>query len=242
MRKAGSALGRRTTSSLFSSASGRDSRLFTRLCFVPALIVAFVGAPGLASTPSHGRKPLGSIAETARARLDGISASTGANLYPGDVVETDAAGVLRLRLGSGQLFLSAASSASLEQRGNFASVTLAKGAATFSLPDPLQFELKTPAGTLRGSGTHPTSGQVVIFTPQQIVVTASKGDLVLDHAGQFYTIREGRSYRIVIEDDPAMPHAAPSRSADRPNPAARHRKLLFFPVAKAGLVAATFPF
>ncbi len=190
-----------------------------------------------AGTPDAKTKPLGSIEETAGARLDRISALRGASVYPGDVVETDTGGALHLRLGSGQLYLSASSSASLEQRGSVASVTLAKGSATFSWPDPLYFELKTPVGTLRGSGTHATSGQVVIFNPQQIVVTASRGDLVLESDGDFYIIPEGKSYRVVIEQ--AASDSSVARRARRQAPA--QRKLLFFPITTASSVAEVIP-
>lgn len=188
-------------------------------------------------TPDAKTKPLGSIEETAGARLDRISALRGASVYPGDVVETDTEGALHLRLGSGQLYLSASSSASLEQRGAVASVTLARGSATFSWPDPLYFELKTPVGTLRGSGTHATSGQVVIFNPQQIVVTASRGDLVLESDGDFYIIPEGKSYRVVIDESASDSRAA--RGARRQAPA--QRKLLFFPITTASSVAELIP-
>jgi len=208
-------------------------------------LIAALGAAGSlacatvarAGTPDAKTKPLGSIEETARAHLDRMAAFHGADIYPGDVVETDTGGALHLRLGSGQLYLSASSSASLEQRGAVASVTLAKGSARFSWPDPLYFELKTPVGTLRGSGTHASSGQVIIFNPQQIVVTASRGDLVLESDADFYVIPEGKSYRVVIEEGASESKAA--HGARRQGPA--QRKLLFFPIATTGSVAEVIP-
>jgi FecR protein len=191
--------------------------------------------PGMAGGgPSQ--KPLGTVAASERARLGGVSAVSGATVYVGDVVETDRHGALRLRLGKGQLYLSAASSASLEEHRGLASVTLAKGSATFSLPDPTQFEIETPAGTLRGSGTKATRGQVSITNPHQVVVTASHGDLVLDHEGDLYTIVEGKSFRIVIDDSDAP---GPSEGAPR-NTEHRKRKLLFFQIAGGALVATSF--
>jgi hypothetical protein len=195
--------------------------------------------PIMASAPDQ--KPLGSVAQTSGAHVDGVAAFSGATIYPGDVVETDNQGILRLRLGSGQLYLSSSSSASLEQRAGLASVTLARGSATFSLPDPLQFELETPAGTLRGSGTRTTSGQVTILGPSEIVVTASHGDLILDNDGELHMIAEGKSYRIVVEQDQ-------SGSADQNTgaPVQAHkkhrRKLLFFLIGAAAAVAIVVPY
>lgn len=209
-------------------------RLGAILCAITA--AAFVTA----TASSADQKPLGAIAKTTGAHLNGLSALNGTRVYSGDIVETNTAGALHLRLGSGHLLLSAASEASLEQHGKLATVTLEKGSATFSLPDPLQFELETPAGTLRGSGTEPTSGQVEIFGPDQIVVTATKGDLILDNDGELHVILQGRSYRIAIEQDSF--EIASSTRKPKPKHAHRHRRLLFFELAPGGTVAAMMPF
>ncbi|HTU34243.1 MAG TPA: hypothetical protein VMF66_10615 [Candidatus Acidoferrum sp.] len=219
--------------------NSRTERQFGRRL---AAILCAAGALAFATTAARcdDQKPLGALAETAGAHLNGMSASNGARVYSGDVVETNTAGALHLRLGSGHLLLSASSEASLEQHGKLASVTIEKGSATFSLPDPLQFELETPAGTLRGSGTQTTSGQVEIFGPNQIVVSASKGDLILDNDGELHVILEGRSYRIAIEQDSF--ETASTERKSKPKHAHRHRKLLFFELAPGGAVADLMPF
>jgi hypothetical protein len=194
--------------------------------------------PALASDMYQ--KPLGSVAESARAQLDGNSAITGATLYPGDVVVTDSQGALRLQLGMGQLYLSASSSASLENHAGLSTVTLARGSATFSLPDPMQFELETPAGILRGSGTRATSGQVAIVAPNQLVVTASRGTLILDNGGELHVIPEGKSYRIVVEQDDSG--STPPNGQAPQSPRRHRRKLLFFLIGAGAAVAATIPF
>jgi hypothetical protein len=203
--------------------------------YLAALVsTALAMAPAMAA--SSYQRALGTVAEADRARLGSGCAVNGATVYVGDVVATDNQGVLRLRLGTGQLSLSAASSASLEEHAGLATVTLAKGSASFSLPDPTQFELETPAGTLRGSGTRATRGQVAIHNAHEIVVTASHGDLVLDNDGDFYTILEGKSFLIVIEEASNSGGA----SGDAPK-STQHRKhkLLFFSIAGGALFAAT---
>jgi hypothetical protein len=196
------------------------------------LIAAICATALMASRPS--RKPLGTVAEANRAHLRTGSAAIGANVFAGDFVETDENGALRLHLGTGELYLSAASYASLEKHDGLASVTLVKGSASFSLPNPIEFELETPAGTLRGSGENATSGQVAITSEHQIVVTASRGDLILDNDGDLHTIAEGKSFRIVIDE---VPTAQPgSRTSVRSSPRQKH-KLLFFEIPGNGLVA-----
>jgi hypothetical protein len=194
---------------------------------------------GAAAVPSGrsalAQKTRGAIAQTAGARPNGSSALIGATVRSGDIVETDTRGALHLRLGSAQVFLSRSSSASLEQRGSMASLMLVKGSATFSLLNPLGFQLETPAGILRGSGTHATAGQVVVVSTDQMVVTASKGNLILDTDGNLYEIREGHAYRIVIDED----RGASVSSLDRQGPgqARQHRKLFFFLLGNAGTFA-----
>jgi hypothetical protein len=212
------------------------TRSFGYRCLAALVSTAVAMTPAMAA--SSYQRALGTVAEADRARLGSGSAVNGATVYVGDVVATDNQGALRLRLGTGQLSLSAASSASLEEHAGLATVTLAKGSASFSLPDPTQFELETPAGTLRGSGTKATRGQVAINSAHEIVVTASHGDLVLDNDGDFYTIAEGKSFRIVIEEASNSSGA----SGDAPkNTQHRKRKLLFFSIAGGALFAATVP-
>jgi len=191
--------------------------------------VAMSGAICLAwamTRPDPG--PLATVEEATHASVRGASAATGTSLYGGDAVTTDKQGTVRLRLGKGKLYLSASSSASLEQRAGLATVTLAEGSATFSLPDPAQFELETPVGVLRGSGRKATQGQVRISKPTEVEVCATHGDLVLDNEGEYYTLAQGKTFRIVIinESDLRAAHDEQAPRASQ-NPT---RKLVFIPV------------
>ena len=179
------------------------------------------------------QRPIGTIADANGARLGNSSALSGAQVYPGDSVQTSNNGALRLHLGTGQLYLSAASYASLEEHDGLASVTLVKGSARFSLPNAIQFELETPAGILRGSGENATSGLVAVTSAHEILVTASRGDLILDNDGDMHTILEGKSYRIVIEEEQTRGAAEAGSSSNARHP---HRKLLFFEVKPTDLL------
>ena len=215
-----------------------DSWLKSRLG-LPCGRVVLLGLAFLVAQPmlvTSSPKALGTVEEAEQARLGGGSAVSGATVYVGDVVETESHGALKLHLGTGQLYLSAASSASLEEHAGLATVTLAKGSARFSLPDPTQFELETPAGTLRGSGTRATRGQVAINGAHEIVVIASHGDLVLDNDGDFYTIPEGKSFRIVIEEDSSSSRLRRNAPQNLRQP---KRKLLFFSIAESTLDTAS---
>ena len=198
---------------------------------VVVLAAGLCDLPAIATTD----RPLGTVADAEHAHLDGAAVVTGATVYAGDAVETDGQGTVRLRLGTGQLYLSASSSMSLEEHAGLASVTLARGSASFSLPDPTQFELETPAGTLRGSGTNATRGQVSIRNAHEIVVTAAHGDLILDNDGELFTIAEGKSYRVVVDEDSSDDQGPQSVQGHR-----KRRRLLFFLIAGGALALTSF--
>jgi hypothetical protein len=204
--------------------------LFERLSLA-VLAVAFCHSAAVARC--FHAKPLGTVEEAKHARVHGDSASSGTAVYAGDAVQTDSQGAVRVRVGKGRLYLSASSSASVEKRAGLATVTLAKGSATFSLPDPTEFELETPAGILRGSGTKATRGQVTITGTNEIVVSATEGALVLDDNGEFYTIAQGKAYRIVV----TVPKSSKgSISSDSQTAERQKHKLLFFPVHATNIV------
>jgi hypothetical protein len=193
-------------------------------------IVAIGGAVCLAwATTRPDPGALATVEEANHASVRGASAVRGASLYAGDAVTTDTQGTVRLRLGKGRLYLSASSSACLEQRAGLATVTLAEGSATFSLPDPTEFELETPVGTLRGSGTKATQGQVRISKATEVEVSATRGDLVLESDGEYYTLEQGKTFRIVMVDDSSLGAARHNTQASQAsqNPT---RKLVFIPV------------
>ncbi len=201
-------------------------------CVAAVLCAGLLNLPALAT----GDKALGMVAEAEHAHLDGVSAVSGATIYAGDAVDTENPGVLRLRLGAGQLYFSAATAATLSEHSGVAGVKLVRGTASFAVPDSTQFEIETPAGTFRGSGKNATRGQVTINSPNELIVWAVRGDLILDNDGELHTIAEGKTFRVVVEDQSG------SQDQDNTPPKnTRHRKrrLLFFLLFGGTLVGVT---
>ncbi|MGH9714234.1 MAG: hypothetical protein ACRD5M_13130 [Candidatus Acidiferrales bacterium] len=165
---------------------------------VAMLVASLCNLPSTAST----EKPLGVIAQAEHAHLGSASAATGATVYAGDSFETEPGGVLRMRFGSTQFYLLASSAATLAQNSAGATLAVTRGTAGFSTPPAGQFALDTPAGIVHGASGKPAYGQVTITSPSEMTVSAMRGDLVLDNDGELHSIPEGKSYRVVIEDDP----------------------------------------
>jgi hypothetical protein len=172
-------------------------RQISRCALVAMLIAGLCNIPSMASS----EKPLGIIAQAERAHLDSANASTGATVYAGDSFDTDTGGTLRLRVGTSQFYLLASSAATMAQNSTGAMLTLTHGTAGFSSAASGQVQLETPAGIVRGANGKPAYGQVTLTSPKELVVSAFRGDLVIDNEGELHTVPEGKSYRVVIEDD-----------------------------------------
>jgi len=172
-------------------------RLFASLA-AAALVAA--GPCALRSNASH-EKPLGVVSQAQHARLDNSSAAMGASVYAGDTFETEGGGTLRLRFGLSQMYLLASSAVTVGEDSDGALVNVTRGTVGFSSPSSGRFALDTPAGIVRGAEGKPAYGQVTITKPGEIMVSAYRGDLIVDNEGELHTIPEGKSYRIVIQQD-----------------------------------------
>jgi len=209
--------------------SGTSGYSFASKCVAALLCAGLLNLPAMAT----GDKALGMVAEAQHAHLDGVSAVSGATIYAGDAIDTENPGALRLRLGTGQLYFTGASAATLSEHSGVAAAKLVRGTASFSVPDSTRFELETPAGFLRGSGNNATRGQVTITGPNELIVWAVRGDLILDNDGELHTIAEGKTFRVVIEDE----QDSQDQNAPPKNTRHRRRRLLFFLLFGGGLIA-----
>ena len=101
----------------------------------------------------------------------------------------------------------------------------------FSSNASSELELAIPQGILRAGRGQAASGQVTITNPQEVVISAYQGALVLDNEGEFHTIPAGKTYRVTMDFEPvAQPE--PARRDQDPNKDAgviptKRRKLYF---------------
>jgi hypothetical protein len=202
---------------------------------VALLVAGFCNFPSLASS----EKPLGVIAQAERARVDNTNASTGATVYAGDTFDTDIGGTLRLRLGTSQFYLLASSAAALAQKSSGAMLTLTRGTAGFSSVASGQLQLDTPAGIVRGAQDKPVYGQVTIKSPHEMIVSAFRGELLLDNEGEFHSIPEGRSYRVTIEPDPD-PSSNDNRDFQSAQNHHRKRRIIFAIILTGAMAFASY--
>jgi hypothetical protein len=174
------------------------------------------GAKSGGSNPSP--KALGLVVESSSATLDSTSATIGTTVFSGDALETQAGGLMRLRVGSSQLYLLAGSAATLVQPDATPQAHLLRGTVGFSTLAPNQLELDTPVGVIRSvSGAY---GQVRVVGPEEVVVTSMRGNLTVDLDGDVHTIESGKSYDVTLEPD-----GQPASDDTQVKPVKRRRRL-----------------
>ncbi len=159
--------------------------------------------------------PMGMVVSAVNARVTGVDAASGADVYAGDFFDTDSGGSLRLKLGSTQIYLAAASGATLDKDGTRMGVKLTRGTLGFSSAEASHFQVETPVGIVRAADGQRAFGEVTILGPQKIMVAAYHGGLVVEGSGISRTIKEGDTYNVtfVPASDPAGAEPSPAAAA-----------------------------
>lgn len=216
-------------------------RLIARSCLVVVLVIGLLDIPGFAAN----EKPLGLVLQAQQASVDNAKLAVGTTVYPGDTVETDTGGTLRLKLGTNQLYLLASSAATLAQNSTIVHAVVAHGTVGFASNGADKIELEIPEGILRAADGVPSYGQVTITSPVEVVISAYRGTLVLDNEGELHTIPAGKSYRVRMDLEPAAvapaadaaPQDTQSNNAQVVQPRKRRRKKLAFYLIFTGAIA-----
>lgn len=210
-------------------------RLIARYCLVVVLVIGMVDLPGFAAN----EKPLGLVLQAREARMDNAKLAVGTTVYPGDTVETDTGGTLRLKLGRNQIYLLASSAATLAQDAAVVHAVVEQGTVGFSSNGTDKIELEIPEGILRAADGLPAYGQVTITSPREVVISAYRGTLVLDNEGELHTVPAGKSYRVTMELEPAAvaPAAQDTQSDNAQTVKPRRRRRLAFYLIFTGALA-----
>jgi hypothetical protein len=169
------------------------------------LAAALLGYLCLGAGLGAASKPLGSVILSQGGSIDNVGASVGASVFSGDAIGTtqNAAGRLRLRLGTAQVYLLADSTATLSDIPGGVAANLTYGTAGFSTSGSESIEIRTANGIIRSRGPQMSYGQVMIAGPHELIVTSFHGVLDIDVDGEIRTVSDGQAYRVVVDDDPS---------------------------------------
>jgi hypothetical protein len=174
------------------------------------VIAGLLDVPAFAGAATS--KPLGMVVQANEASIDNSSLSVGTTVYPGDTIQTEDGGSLRLKFGATQVYLLSASAATFSQHGEMIRATVGRGTVGFSSNDSSNMELEIPQGILRAAKGESAYGQVTILSPLEVVISSYRGTLMLDNEGEMHAIPAGKTYRVDIDLEPA---AAPEPARDQ---------------------------
>jgi hypothetical protein len=200
------------------------------------LIAGLCEIPAAAGTSE---KPLAVVLVAEHAHLTGTKVVSGTTVYAGDALDTEESGTLGLRVGTSQFFLLSASAVTFGESAQIAQLRLTRGTMVFSSSKSGEFEVETPAGVLRAIAGQAASGRVALTGPNEMVISAYRGGLVLDNDGEMHSIPAGKAYRVVIEDSEV------TATAERDDPGnvhgkRRRRRLAFYLIVGGATAAISF--
>jgi hypothetical protein len=211
-------------------------RFTARFCLAVLVAAMVWGTP---ATSGVRRRALGVVAQTERGHIDTTNAVDGADIYSCDSLDTDEGGVLRVKVGASQLFLSESSAAALEDDGSAIQALATSGTVGFSFSPAADLSVRTPAGIIRGAAGA-ASGEVAYKGPREIIISAMHGDLLFDHGGALRTIPEGKSADVTYEDNiDNSCHDESAANQIRQRPYAQH-KIAFYIIAGAAVAVPAF--
>jgi hypothetical protein len=166
-----------------------------RSCLIGILAATLLNLPVTAA----GAPSVGMIVSSDDAMLSNAAATRGVDVYPGDTLTTLSDGSLRFASGPNQIYLLESSQAVMSRAGKAIRASVNHGTVDFS-GTPGQLEIQTPLGIVRGTGNDRSYGQVAIYSPTEIKVSAYEGELlVADIDGNPKKIPAGETYIATLE-------------------------------------------
>ncbi|MGA3299442.1 MAG: hypothetical protein ABSD87_05085 [Candidatus Acidiferrales bacterium] len=208
-------------------------RSLCKSLFIAILVASLLNIPAFAAPAlAANDKPLGLVTQAQEAVIGTALVAVGTTVYPGDTVETEEGGTLRMKVGGSQVYLLASSAATLSQKSDMVHALVSRGTVGFSSNGTDQVGLEIPEGIVSAANGQPAYGQVTITGPLEVVISAYRGTLVLNNDGELHMIPAGKSYRVTMDLEPAATKPVAQEAAgvggkDNDIRSPRHRHLVF---------------
>jgi hypothetical protein len=168
-----------------------------------------IEAPVMAAPASSPSAPLGVVVAAENANVGAGITTSGATIYDGDKLQTPAGSTLRVRFGAGQLVLRQNTIADVHAFPNGFSANLGAGTVAVSSSDGQTFQVLADGATVRPANVQPTSGQIAMISPTELVLTSTRGTLEVTMGDEVKTVEAGSSYRMEVETEDPAPAANP---------------------------------
>jgi len=199
---------------------------FGRSCLIAMLTVGLLELPAIPAYAAAD-KAVGVVIQSQIGRLGNANLAIGTSVFAGDSLWTDIGGGLRVKVGSGQVYLLSSSSMTMGQEDGTVLAAVTRGTAGFSATPTDRLDIVIPQGLLRAASGQSGYGQVTILNEKEVVISSFRGALELDNAGEIHTLDEGKAYHVTILDDEAQkPEGAGTQDQVYPVRTKRRRKKL----------------
>jgi hypothetical protein len=173
-----------------------------------SLSLLLIQSAVLAAPAKPASAPLGVVMAAENANVGAGVTSSGATIYDGDRLQTAANSSLRVRLGSGQMLLRDNTLADVHAFPNGFSANLGAGTVVVSSPGGQNFQVLADGAMIRPANAQPTSGQVTMMSPTELILTSTRGTLEVSMGDEVKTVEAGSTYRLEVES--ADPGASPN--------------------------------
>ncbi|MGA9938274.1 MAG: hypothetical protein WBP92_08520 [Candidatus Acidiferrales bacterium] len=210
-------------------------RFVARYCGV--LCAAALLLPAAQAVQRVQRKVVGVVSQTDHGHIDSADATSGANVYDCDTLETDQGGQMRLQVQSGQVYIAPGSEGQLQGGLKGIEVYVGRGTVGFSTTAGGALEIVTPAGFVRAANGQAASGEVTITGPTEMLITAMRGDLVLENGGELQTIPQGKTAKVAVAEgsSSACHEEDDTQNQQQQNQKAFRRPIAFFLIPAAAV-------
>jgi len=169
------------------------------------LSFALAGAPVMAAPASPASAPLGVVVQAEHAQVGADATSGGATIYDGDSLQTTWSGSLRANLGGPQMFMRQNTATQVHNLPNGFSAELTSGTVVVSSKGSQVFELLADGALIRPSGTEPVVAQVTRASAKELLISSTRGSLLVTMGDEVKTVEPGGSYRLEVEADTSDP-------------------------------------
>jgi hypothetical protein len=159
---------------------------------VAALIATMVCAPVVSyGGPSQvSGQTVATVTQASAARVDHATAAVGTTVYPGDIMQTDPTGSLRLRVREAQLYMQPDSITNLEKsETRLLRASLTRGTMGFASGTNDRVEIDTINVSIRSRTGLPAHGRVTWLNPNELIVQSIRGDFDITFEGSRRPLR-----------------------------------------------------
>ncbi len=202
------------------------------MCRVLSRIVSAFLIFGLITLPANAAPvtaPLGVVVAADQAKVGNNKALIGSTIFQGDLLVTEAAGQMQVRFDGTQARLLPGSVAVVNRLDSGVNAALLSGSVSMASPVGGTFSLSANGALVRPAASQAVAAQVTRVSPNELLLSSSKGALEVVFDGEVTTIDAGSSYRMLLDPAAAEPQGpVGTRAAGRSK-----RRVIFIAVAAA---------